>query len=155
MSNALFIVGTGAHARKVCHAARSAGHAVESFADDKPDATTPVPSIPVVPLAALPAGAQVFVAIGDANARRRLMEALAARGFALPAIVHAHASVAPDAVLEAGAFVGAGAVVESAVGIGRGVIVDVGAVVDHDATLAAYCHLKAGQVVGPGAHWPV
>lgn len=156
MSDDLVIFGTGAHARKAFHAWTASGGRVRAFADENPRAQSPVGGVPVVDaekLAALPPG-KVFVAIGRPDVRRRLMEQQEARGWELANVVHPKASVAPDAVLEPGVIVAAGAVVESGAVIGRGAIVDVGVIVDHDCRVAAYAHLKPGQVCPSGTNWP-
>jgi hypothetical protein len=158
------IFGTGAHARKACHCAASAGQAVLAFVDENPAAASPVPGVPLWPLAGLaawladaaPGGAtaRLFVAIGNAAVRQRLLDDAAARGWPLPALVHAGASVASDAWLGEGVLVAAGAVVESGARIGRGTIVDIGVLVDHDAQVAEFCHLRPGTVCPAGSHWP-
>jgi hypothetical protein len=157
MDEPLWIFGTGAHARKVYHAAQGAGWRVAGFADERSGASAPVTGLPVIDvqaLAAMPAGLAVFVAIGRPDVRERLMDLLAAQGVRLPAIVHARASVAPDAVLAAGVLVAAAAVVESGSRLGRGAIVDIGVVVDHDAEVAPFSHLLPGTVLPAGTGWP-
>lgn len=157
MTIALLIFGTGAHARKVHHAALSAGCAIVGFADEAATASSPVPGVPLLDLAAvaaLPPATAVFVAIGQADVRQRLMDGFAARGRPLPALVHRHTSVAPDALLEPGVLVAAGAVIESGARVGRGAIVDVGVMIDHDVVVAPFSHLLPGQVCGAGTHWP-
>lgn len=153
----LVIFGTGAHARKAFHCWTLAGGTVVAFADENPAAASPVPGVPVLTAAYLE-GRQVdgrlFVAIGRADVRRRLMDQYEQLGWQLPALVHPRASVAPDAMLEAGVMVAAGAVVESGSQVGRGTIIDVGAIVDHDSRIAEFCHLPAGQVCPPATHWP-
>jgi len=154
MNEALVIFGTGAHARKACHCARGAGFVVQAFADEKPTAQSPVPAVPMWSAAELEradTGTAVFVAIGRADVRQRLMAHFEAQGRALPALVHPHASVAPDALLAPGVMVAAGAVVESGARIGRGAIVDIGALVDHDCQVADFSHLLPGQICPPGA----
>jgi len=156
MTEALLIYGAGAHARKVCHAWTLAGGRVEAFVDDDPAAASPVPGVPVLAatfLGVMPGNAALFVAIGRAEARRRLVELYAGHGWRLPVVVHPYACIAPDARLDEGVFVGAGAVVESAAHIGRGAIVDIGALVDHDARIAAFAHLRAGMVCTAGSEW--
>lgn len=156
MTEALLIYGAGAHARKVCHAWTLAGGRVEAFVDDDPAAASPVPGVPVRPAAiveTMPANTALFVAIGRADVRRRLIELYAARGWRLPAVVHPRACIAPDARLDEGVFVGAGAVVESAAHLGRGAIVDIGALVDHDARVAAFAHVRAGMVCAAASEW--
>jgi len=156
MTEALLIYGAGAHARKVCHAWTLAGGRVEAFVDDDPAAVSPVPGVALRPAASLetmPANTALFIAIGRPEARRRLTDLYAARGWRLPAVVHPRACIAPDARLDEAVFVGAGAVVESAAHIGRGAIVDIGALVDHDARVAAFAHVRAGMVCAAATEW--
>jgi PglD N-terminal domain len=154
---AWWVVGTGMHARKVAQAIEAAGGRVLGFADEAPGTAPPLPGRPLLAPQALPVpepGSGVFVAIGNAPTRQRLMDSLAAGGWLLPALVHPRAWVAPDARLEEGVFIAAGAVVETACHIGRGAIVDIGALVDHETRIAAFAHLRAPGCVGPRAQWP-
>ncbi len=151
------IFGTGAHARKAYHCWTLAGGTVTAFADENPAATSPVPGVAVVSathLDALRPSGQLFIAIGRAEVRQRLMDRYAERGWQLPALIHPRASVAPDAALGAGVIVAAGAVVESGTQVGRGAIVAVGVIDDHDCRVAAFCHLREGQVCRPASYWP-
>lgn len=148
-----WIVGTGGHARKVAQAVLAAGHRIVGFADEDPRARSPLEGVPVLVVERMPpptSGAAVFVAIGRAEVRRRLMERLAIAGWTLPAVVHPRAWVAPDARVREGVFVAAQAAVESASLLGRGSIVDSGAVVDHDAEVGDFAHLRPAQVVAVG-----
>jgi UDP-3-O-[3-hydroxymyristoyl] glucosamine N-acyltransferase len=157
MNTSLVIFGTGAHARKAYHCWTQAGGIVTAFADENPAAACPVPGVAMMSAAdldALPPNGQLFIAIGRAEVRQRLMDRYAQSGWQLPSLVHPRASVAPDAKLEAGVLVAAGAVVESGTQVGRGAIVDVGVIVDHDCRIAAFCHLRAGQVCPPASRWP-
>lgn len=158
MSKAWTIFGTGAHARKAAHCALRAGDSVGAFVDENPAATSPLPGVPVLAavdwITAAGEGGALFVAIGRAEVRRRLMDAAAARDWRLPPLLHPLASVAPDAVLGDGVLVAAGAVVESGARIGRGAIVDIGVLIDHDAVVVDFCHLRPGQVCPAGSVWP-
>lgn len=157
MSAGLIIFGTGAHARKVFHAWTQGGGAVRAFADENPHAVSPCHGVAMIAAKALAAEAvpgSIFVAIGNAEVRKRLMDAFGNLGWALPAVVHPRAIVAPDAVLGVGVLVAAGAVVESGSRIGRGAIVDIGVLVDHDCEIDAYCHLRAGAVCAPATRSP-
>ena len=157
MSKVWTIFGTGAHARKAYHCVVQGGDTVAAFADENPQAQAPVAGVPVWSAAQLARAVpgNLFVAIGRADARQRLMEHGAAAGWRLPALVHPRASVALDAVLEDGVLVAAGAVVESAARVGRGSIVDIGVLVDHDVSIAAFSHLRPGQVCPAGSVWPL
>ena len=150
------VFGTGAHARKAFHIAVLGGGRVAAFIDEQPGAQAPVPGVPVVMSLDLasPLPGDLFVAIGRAEVRRRLMDEAVAGGWRLPPLVHPRASVAPDAVLGEGVMVAAGAVVESGAHIGRGCIVDIGVLVDHDCAIAEFTHLRPGQVCAAGTRWP-
>lgn len=157
MASRLYIFGTGPHARKVYHYAIAGGWNVVGFVDEAAGVTAPVPAVPVVPLSELRApsdGTAMFIAIGRADVRRRLMDRMGEAGWKLPALVHGSAWVAPDASLGEGVLVAARAVVETATVIGRGAIIDIGVLLDHECRVGAFCHLRAGQVYGPRSSVP-
>ena len=154
MNRAIVIFGTGAHARKVYHCAVASGWTVTAFLDEAPQAVSPIAGIECrVGAADVLAAAwkePVFVAIGHAPTRRRILGILRDHGMELPALVHPGAWVAPDAALAEGVFVGALAVVETGARIATGVIVDIGALVDHDAMVGEFVHLRPGVRVAAG-----
>lgn len=157
MTTRLFIFGTGAHARKVYHYAMDCGWHVAAFIDEARDAVAPITGVQVLhpqDLGEPMSNDAMFVAIGRADVRHRLMDRMEAAGWRLPALVHRKAWVAPDAVLEAGVLVAAGAVVETAAIVGRGAIIDIGVLVDHECRIGAFCHLRPGEVVGPRTDIP-
>lgn len=152
MTTRLFIFGTGVHARKVYHYAVDCEWHVAAFVDEDVGAVAPIDGVPVLlphELAEPAKGDAMFVAIGRADVRRRLMDRVAAAGWSLPALVHRTAWVAPDATLEAGVLVAAAAVVETAATVERGAIIDIGVLVDHECRIGAFCHLRPGEVCGP------
>lgn len=156
MNQLLYIFGTGAHARKVFHCATLTGFKVKAFVDENPGAHAPVESLPVISPDALKNLVKfscLFVAIGNSEVRKRLMDEYLKDGWTLPSIVHPIANVAPDAVLEYGVLVAAGALIESGSVIGRGTIVDIGVVIDHDCLIEPYSHLRPGVVCQPRTHW--
>ncbi len=157
MANRLFIFGTGSHARKVYHYAVKCGWKVVGFIDEAADAVAPIPALPVLQLGNLGAPKNddaMFIAIGRADVRLRLMDRMAKAGWNLPTLVHVSAWVAPDAELEAGVLVAAGAVVETGAVVERGAIIDIGVLLDHECQVGAFCHLRAGEVYGPRSNIP-
>lgn len=157
MNENLMIFGTGAHARKAFHCWTLAGGAVSAFVDENPAVISPILGVPVMSSVELDGQVQaglLFVAIGSAEPRRRLMDHYAQRGWRLPALVHPHASVAPDAILNEGVIIAACAVIESGSIIGRGAIIDIGVIIDHDCQVAEFCHLRPGQVCQNATEWP-
>ncbi len=95
-----------------------------------------------------------FVAIGDNNLRRDLLQKLRAAGYQLPVFIHPAAEVCESAHLGVGtvvlpfAFVGANAVT------GAGCLLNVGSIVDHDARLGTAVHVAPGGIVKAGAEVP-
>lgn len=151
MNDKLFIFGTGSHARKIFRCADALGWPVAGFVDEAADACAPVKGLPVFHASAVArsANAAMFVAIGRAVVRRRLLDELRQAGWRLPALVHPSAWVSPDAEIGDGVFVGAMAVVESGSTVEQGAIVDIGVLVDHDCRIGAFAHLVPGTVHGP------
>lgn len=156
MTNELMIFGTGAHARKAFYCATQAGLIVSAFVDEKTTARSPVLGVPVFrtdKLDECKRPKNLFVAIGRADVRRRLMDRYGTMGWQFPALIHPRASVSPGVTLGEGVLVAAGAVVESGSELGRGAIIDVGVIIDHDCRIGEFCHLRAGSICQPGSEW--
>lgn len=85
----------------------------------------------------------VFIAVGNANARKRLQEGNEDRLF--PVLIHPSAVIAEDVVIGAGSVVMAGVVINPGVKIGKGCIVNTSSSVDHDCCIADYCHISVGS----------
>jgi carbonic anhydrase/acetyltransferase-like protein (isoleucine patch superfamily) len=152
MASQMLIFGTGAHARKVYHYATDGGWKVVGFVDEAAGVTAPIATVPVWPVNELCApddDIAMFIAIGRADVRQRIMDRMGKAGWKLPALIHRSAWVAPDARLGDGVLVAAGAIVETATVIERGAIIDIGVVLDHECAVGAFCHLRAGEVYGP------
>jgi sugar O-acyltransferase (sialic acid O-acetyltransferase NeuD family) len=86
------------------------------------------------------------VAVGDNQARRRLIGEVSDLGFQLPSVVSRFAVVSPTASLGDGCVVMHGVVIGPYATLGTGVIVNTGATVDHDCRVEDYTH------VAPGTH---
>lgn len=159
----LLVVGAGGHGRTVAEAAELSGQfEVVGFLDDALPAGKSVLNVAVLgPMASMghhrAAADQTIVAIGNNAVREKLMQQLAAAGFALATVVHPRAIVSPSAVLGAGSSVMAGAIVGTEVRLGVGSIVNCGAVVDHHAIVEDFGHLgvnasmAGATVLGRGA----
>ena len=85
---------------------------------------------------------EVFVAVGNAEQRKRLMERYPKRSF--PTLIHPSAVVAKDVEIGEGSVVMAGTVINSGAKIGRGVIVNTSSSIDHDCVVKDYCHIAVG-----------
>lgn len=86
----------------------------------------------------------VFAAVGNSAARKRLMEEAEERGCFIPTLVHRSAVVASTAQVERGTVVMAGAVVNPDAKIGKGCILNTASSVDHDCVIGDYCHVSVG-----------
>lgn len=86
----------------------------------------------------------VFVAIGSADVRKRLMEHLQNIGAEVPVLVHPQAVVGSGVSLGAGTVVMAGAVINPDATVGKGCIINTCASVDHDCMIGDYTHIAVG-----------
>jgi sugar O-acyltransferase (sialic acid O-acetyltransferase NeuD family) len=159
----LLVVGAGGHGRSIAEAAElSEQFQVVGFLDDSLPAGETVLGVPLLGSVASmaqhrPAADQATVAIGNNVVREKLMQQLAAAGFAWATVVHPRAIVSPTALLGKGSAVMAGAIVGTEARLGIGTIVNCGAVVDHQATVEDFGHLgvnasiAGSSVLGRGA----
>ena len=113
----------------------SRGGAAGSVVGD-PDTYRPLP------------GDGLLLGIGIPGVRRRLAEALAARGGRFLTLVHPTAVVVPSAVVGEGAIVCPHGVVSDAATLGRGVLVNYHASVAHDASVGDYGVLAPYATLG-------
>lgn len=152
----LVIVGAGGHGRAVAEAAELDGSWSEIvFADDNyPGQSSSgawrIAGHPSQLSELVGPGDAVIVAIGNQEARERLMLAHEALGIPLATVVHPRAYVSPYATVGAGCAIMAGAVVGTAARLGRGVIVNANATVDHDAVVGDFSHLGVGVQLAGG-----
>ncbi len=85
----------------------------------------------------------VFIAIGNKDIRRGLMERNAGRVF--PVLIHPSAVVAEDAGIGEGTVVMAGAVINPGARIGRGCIINTSSSIDHDCVVGDFSHIAVGS----------
>ena len=84
----------------------------------------------------------VFVAVGNAETRKRLMEKDVGRRF--PVLIHPSAVIADDVEIGVGSVIMAGAVINPGAKIGKGCIVNTSSSVDHDCVIGDFCHISVG-----------
>ncbi|MCP4038984.1 MAG: acetyltransferase [bacterium] len=154
MSGSIVIVGAGGHGRVVADLCRSAGREVVGYLDAGLEAGTRVDG------AAVLGGderlgdrdfvlAHAFaIGIGDPKLRCKLAQLVLDAGGELPAIAHAHTTVAPDVMLGRGTVLMAGAVVNPGSTLEDLVVVNTGATVDHDGRIGEGTHLCPGVHLG-------
>jgi sugar O-acyltransferase (sialic acid O-acetyltransferase NeuD family) len=148
VGRSLFIIRAGGHGRVVADVAELLGYTDIRFLDDAWPAKTSTLDWPVVgcDLPAPDQNLEVFVGNGVNGERLSEVNALLAKGYILPTLIHPKAYVSSRARIGAGSMVAAMAVVGVGATLGQAVIINTGATVDHD------CVLGDGVHVSPGGH---
>lgn len=139
--NRLVIIGASGHGKVVADIAILNGYSDVVFLDDDLSAAFCF-DYPVVGKSDAAPDGEVFVAVGNAEIRKRFMELYDDR--IQPVLIHPSAVVAKDVEIDCGTVVMAGAVVNPGAKIGRGCIVNTSSSIDHDCTIGDYCHVAVG-----------
>lgn len=139
----LIMIGASGHGRVCADIAELMGYTDIVFLDDAPHITS-CAGYPVVGSVSEANNLEgdLFIAIGNAQVRRRITEANSGRVIAT--LIHPSAVVARSASVGAGSVLMAGAVINPGVTLGRGVIINTCASVDHDSTVCDYVHVAVG-----------
>ena len=153
--NRLVIIGASGHGKVVADIATLNGYKDIVFLDNDPEIKN-CAGYPVLGPDTMTSelDGDVFVAVGNAETRKRLMERDMARSF--PALIHPSAVIAKSAEVSAGSVVMAGAVINPGARIGKGCIINTSSSVDHDCVVGDYVHISVGAhlsgtvVVGTG-----
>ena len=146
MNEKMVIIGAGGHGKVVADIARKCGYQEIIFLDDNSTAHKCME----YPIAGKYNNIykfkeyDVFVAIGNADIREKILEKLANDKIKTPALVHPSAVVAKDVEIGIGTVIMAGAVINSGTVIGKGCIVNTSASIDHDNTIEDYVHVSVG-----------
>ena len=143
----LTIIGASGHGRVVADVARLNGYDEIEFLDDDVSRINcgKWPVSGAVNKAAKVEN-DLFVAIGSADVRERIMEHFKEKHF--PVLIHPAATVAEDVEIGWGSVVMAGAVINSAAKIGKGCIINTLSSVDHDCVIGNYTHISVGAHLG-------
>ena len=88
--------------------------------------------------------ADFFVAIGNAQIRKKVTEQLEALGATLPVLIHPNAVISEWVTIGIGTVVMAGAVINPNSIIGKGCIINTCSSVDHDCCLGDFVHIAVG-----------
>lgn len=139
--NRLIIIGASGHGKVVADIAALNGYKDIVFLDDDENAIE-CAGWPVVGKTTEAPDGEVFVAVGNAETRKRLMELYSDR--ALPVLIHPSAVVAKNVEIGTGSVVMAGTVINPGAKIGKGAIVNTSSSVDHDCVVEDYCHIAVG-----------
>ena len=139
----LNILGASGHGKVVADIAKNCGYTEIYFFDDdrsiKECAGYPVVGTENDLTTAI---GHIFIAIGNAKNRRRVMEKYRNRNF--PILIHPSAVVADSVEIGDGSVVMAGAVINPGARIGKGVIVNTSSSIDHDCMVDDFCHIAVG-----------
>ena len=142
----LMIIGASGHGKVVADIAEKNGYDEIEFYDDNPILKC-CGKWPIVgSLEKLDDDTKfpLFVAIGNSEIRKRIMEKYVDRN--IVTLIHPNAVIAEDVTIGKGTVVIAGAVINASARIGDGCIINTCSSVGHDCTLKDYAH------VAPGAH---
>ena len=153
--NRLIIIGASGHGKVVADIAVLNGYKDIVFLDNDPEIKA-CAGYPVLGPDTMTSelDGDVFIAVGKAETRKKLMERDANRNF--PVLIHPSAVVADSSEVGVGSVVMAGAVINPGVKIGKGCIINTSSSVDHDCIVEDFCHVSVGAhlsgtvVVGTG-----
>ena len=143
----LVIVGASGHGKVVADIALRSGYVDVCFLDDA-EGLAECAGLPVVggcsDLDSMPDVSNFFVAIGNAEVRKKILKELRSHGRAIATLVHPNACISRRVQIGEGSVVMAGAVVNSDTEVGCGCIVNTGATIDHDCKIEDYVHVSVG-----------
>lgn len=142
----LVIVGCGGHARSVACSFMKYCNENIVFLDENAKPNEEIFGFPVINDYEIMEQDQYFVAIGDNEKRRRLLDSLRHKG-RLISIVDCEANVSQNAKIGAGCFVGSGAYVGPYAEIGVGAIINTGAIVEHETIVGCNSHLAPAVTI--------
>ena len=86
--------------------------------------------------------ADIFVAIGNAEARKRVLEELKISNAKIATLIHPNAIIGENVIVGEGSVIMAGAVINPDAKIGKGCIINTSASVDHDCKIFDYAHVS-------------
>lgn len=141
--NKLIIIGASGHGKVVADVAVHCGYKDIVFLDNDPEIKN-CAGYPVLGPDTMTSELEgdVFVAVGNAETRKKLMERDANRNF--PVLIHPSAVIAEDVKIRDGSVVMAGAVINPGARIGKGCIINTSSSVDHDCMVGDYVHVSVG-----------
>lgn len=167
MSESIWVIGAGDHAKVLVEALRAAGTPATGLVDTATERHGErVLGVEIRGddrvLEALPASQIRLVngvgSIRSTGLRAQVFERFRDRGYTFARVVHPSAVIAPDVELAEGAQVMAGAVLQPGCRIGRNAVVNTRAAVDHDCQVGDHVHLAPGVTlsgcveIGEGTH---
>lgn len=140
--NKLIIIGASGHGKVVADIAKLNGYTSIVFLDDNKDVQV-CGGYPVVGDSKSAPEGEVFIAVGNAQIRKKLMERYSER--VQPVLIHPNATIAEDVNIGTGTVVMAGTVINSGTVIGSGCIINTCSSVDHDCKISDFVHVSVGS----------
>ena len=137
--NRLIIIGASGHGKVVADIAVLNGYENIVFLDDDEEIKE-CAGWPVVGKSTEAPEGEIFVAVGNPETRKRLMELY--KDKVQPVLVHPKAIVAKDVEIGKGSVVMAGAIINPGSKVGKGVIVNTSSSIDHDCSVGDYSHIS-------------
>jgi sugar O-acyltransferase (sialic acid O-acetyltransferase NeuD family) len=155
-----FVIGAGGHARVVIATARACGlpNPEACLVDDGSEVGQhPIHGIPLLSTGSVRDQRGLFFpAVGDNQARRRLIREYRDAGWQPISLCHPGSLVEKGVMIGAGTIVALGAVIQAGAVLGDGVIVNTGAIIEHDVHVGDGVHIAPGSIIlgeavlGPG-----
>lgn len=139
----LTIIGASGHGKVVADIAKLNGYEEIVFLDDNENVKV-CGMYPVVGKVreAVFRDNDIFVAIGNASIRKRIMEQFPGKTF--PVLIHPDAVVAEGVKVGKGTVIMAGAIINTDATIGEGCIINTASSVDHDCQVGNFVHVAVG-----------
>lgn len=153
MKKSLIIIGTGGHAKVCLDIAEKMNRWDNiSFLTEEPAMTTFMGYEVLGGLDKLPRLHQsiVFVAVGNLEKRKAIMELLNNENMRTATLVHPSTVIAKNVIINPGTVIMAGVIINSDTVIGQGCIVNTGSTVDHDNQIGDYSHISPGVHLAGG-----
>lgn len=142
--NRLLIIGASGHGKVAADIARLSGYEDIVFLDNDKNIKSCAGYHVLCPDSMVSQlDGDVFIAVGNAEIRKRLMHRNHDRQF--PVLIHPDAVIASDVEIGNGTVIMAGTVINPGVRIGCGCIVNTSSSIDHDCTIGDFCHVSVGS----------
>lgn len=141
----LVIIGASGHGKVVADIAKKSGYTEIMFLDDN-DSLSECGGYKVIGKTSsfVNYDCDFFVAIGNAEIRKRIQQQLLNANKSVATLIHPHAIIGENVSIGMGTVVMAGAIINPSTTIGEGCIINTCASVDHDNVIGDYVHISVG-----------
>ena len=164
MSNKLFIIGAGEFGREIAailpYSNQRSNFTQSVFIDDAYPPSEVINGIPVMGsvnwLCENEPQANVFIALGDSELRRKVIDKLKRYDFKYPSIIHDSVTLHAEFfnnISEKGVFISQGVIITTNTLIRDFSVIHPNCVLHHDTTLGVNTTLMTGTIISAGAHF--